>query len=439
MKRHAGRASRAIHFLMEISAIAILASGCTTDTVDTAREPLPVSGALVASSPECKTDVVGLGPELPSDQDCLTWEYDGEGTLRIVHANAGLNCCPGTIRADVEIDGSEIVITPDEGEDGSPCRCLCLYDLVYELSGISAEEYTITVVEQYLPEGAAILAVTVDLSLIPEGSYCVERGTYPWGSEYRGTDPAGAVSARAVCKELGEYAGMIPPQDDPALTCVFGRYIHDEAGGTLVLDHTNAAFNCCVDAIDADFTFGTGIIEIAEREVPEGGYCDCICLYDVHYNLYNIETGEYAIRIVEPYLGGRDPIEFTVELTAETDYFVRCFPRDFYPWNAGAGEDEDRLILQRLFDAIVAYIGTPYCGDCEQCRAVGYGAKPCGGPWGYLIYSSATLDEAVLEGLVAAHRSFEAYMNEKYGYASTCDVPPVPTPECFDGVCRAAR
>lgn len=439
MNRSADRSRRVSLALAAASAAALLASGCATETLDTGRTPRPATGALVSCSEECKTGAAGLGPALPSDQDCLTWEYDGEGTLRIVHVNAGLNCCPGTIRADIEIEGSNIVITPDEGEDGIPCRCLCLYDLVYEIEGIAPEEYTITVVEEYLAEGAEILAVTVDLSLEPQGSWCVQRGTYPWGVEYRGTGPAGTVSSPGVCKELATESEFPPPNDDPALTCVYGWYRHDgTTGGTLTLSHTNAAFNCCVDAIDADFFFGTGVIEITEREVPEGGYCDCVCLYDVRYTLYNIEPGEYTLRFIEPYAHG-DPLEFTVELTPPTDTFVRCVPRDVYPWNAGASEDEDREILERLYAAIVDYIGTPYCDDCEQCRAIGYGAKPCGGPWGYLIYSSATLDETVLGGLVAAHRSFEAYMNDKYGYASTCDVPPVPAPECFEGVCRAAR
>jgi len=438
MKKH-DRALRYVSFVsILVSAAILLIPGCTVDTVDTDRNPLPVSGALVASSPDCKTSIVGLGLEVPSNQDCLTWEYDGEGTLRIVHVNAGLNCCPGTIRADIDIEGNEIVITPSEGEDMIPCRCLCLYDLVYEISGVTAEEYTITVIEEYLPEGAEILAVTIDLSLEPQGSRCVQRGTYPWGQEYTGAGPAGTVSSDGVCKEFHTVEESLPPADDPAFTCIYGWYQLDGSAGTLTLQHTNAAFNCCVDALTADFAFGEGLIEITEREIPEGGLCDCICLYDVNYVIFNIDPGTYTIRFVEPYLHGGDPLEFSVELT-ENGSFVHCVPRDVYPWNAGASEDGDREILDRLFDAIISYIGTPYCDDCEQCRVIGYGAKPCGGPWGYLIYSSATLDEAVLEGLIAAHRSFESYMNAKYGYTSTCDVPPVPAVTCFGGECRAVR
>lgn len=437
MKRSGLHSARVSSIFIMICAVALLPSGCSVDSVDTGRPPASSGGELVSAT-GCKSEAYGL-LDLPADRDCILWDYDGEGTLRVTHINAGLNCCPGTIQADIDVDGNAITIAEREGDDSEPCRCLCLYDLFYEFTGIAAEECTISFVEQYLGEGAEPLTVTVDLSLEPQGSHCVQRDDYPWGLEYTGTDPVGMVSSRGVCKEFRVNTEFLPPNQDPALTCVYGSYTYDGSGGTLVLAHTNAGFNCCVDAIDAEFFFGTGIIEITEREIPEGGYCDCICLYDVTFTLFNIDPGEYTIRIVEPYLPpDRDPLQFTVELT-ETGSFARCFTRDFYPWNAGASEDEDRLILDRLFAAIVEYIGTPYCADCEECRVIGYGAKPCGGPWGYLIYSTATLDTAVLQGLVSAHRSFESYMNAKYGYSSTCDVPPIPAVTCFGGMCRAVQ
>jgi hypothetical protein len=57
----------------------------------------------------------------------------------------------------------------------------------------------------------------------------------------------------------------------------------------------------------------------------------------------------------------------------------------------------------------------------------------------YLIYSASTVDEEHLQGLVSEHASYEDYMNMKYGYMSTCDVPVPPILECRDGICGAAR
>ena len=116
-----------------------------------------------------------------------------------------------------------------------------------------------------------------------------------------------------------------------------------------------------------------------------------------------------------------------------------CVHRSTWPWGEASDEERDRARLEELYGEIVAYIGTPECSDAGDCRYVGVGSKPCGGPWHYLVYSAATVDEVHLMGLVAEHAAFEDYMNARYGYASTCDVPPVPTLECRDGICVDAN
>ena len=418
----------------------LLLPACLEETTAPPKGPAQPAGALVATT-ECKTAAPGLGPAYPANRDCIVWEHDGNGTLNITHVNAGLNCCPGTIRAEIEIADNEIVIAAGEGDDSDPCRCLCLYDLAYELTGIAAGRWTIVIVEQYLPEGAEILALTVDLSLEPSGSHCVVRETYPWGLGYAGTEPVGSVEARLVCKDFPadfqDVDPALPSCTDPSSACVLLHYDADRH--RLSLKHSNAGFNCCVDTLAADFVFGPGMIEITEREQPPGGYCDCACLYDVGFTILHLEPGRYTIRIVEPYLPpGNDTLEFTIDLTA-TRRYVHCVRRSGYPWGAGSDEKQDRMILRRMYEAIVACIGTPYCREGADCRSVAVGAKPCGGPWEYLIYSAATLDEETLFEFVARHEEFERYMNERYGYVSTCDIPPVPVTECFEEICRAAR
>lgn len=137
------------------------------------------SGSLVGWS-GCKSWSKNTPPDSAQpDQDCIYWQYDGESVLQLLHANAGANCCPDDIIAEISISGAEIVIEEQEVLT-HPCYCLCLFDVDYEIVGISPGEYTITILGLYL-DGMEPLQVTIDLVANPTGYYCIERTVYPWG------------------------------------------------------------------------------------------------------------------------------------------------------------------------------------------------------------------------------------------------------------------
>ncbi len=408
--------------------------GCGSDT----SGPEDVGGGVMrgslVSATSCK-DPEFLGTDAaPADLDCINWDYGSSGDLSIIHVNAGLNCCPGRIQADIMIRGDSILVKEDEGEDSYPCRCLCLYDLEYEFTGIDEGTYTVIFIEENLPDGDKPLAVTVDLAAEPEGSLCLPRTNYPWGQEYHATEPTGVLESSSSCSgdRLGDF-----PADQSCVTLTY-----DLAGEHLSIGHHNTALNCCIDSfnVTASYSFGADTIVIEEKEYPEWGLCDCICLHDVSHEIYNLEPGVYTFKFIEHYLPpGEDVLEFTVdleEIAVGSPGYVFCLERQFYPWGMSE-EERDKMILQGMYEDIVDYIGTPECEWEMDCRVIGVGSKPCGGPWHYLVYSASTLDESVLFDLVAEHAAFEDYMNRKYHYISTCDVPPVPETECVGGVCRA--
>jgi hypothetical protein len=414
--------------------VLLLPAGCGDEITPTEGDPpTEVTGTLVHTT-GCKENIYGLAA--PTVLDCVSWDWDGSGTLALVHVNAALNCCPGTIVGLVDIDGGNITIEETEGDDAIMCHCLCLYDITYEISGIEGEEITITIVEQYLPEGAEVLAVTIDLAEEPEGSRCLQRTSYPWGAGFSGEEPAGTIDDYSGCKELtGTTESTLPFSADSSCIVVYTM----PADSSLRIFHINTAYNCCVDALDGGFEFGEGTITITGREHPPGGLCDCICLYDVSYTIHNLDPGPWTITFVEPYLPpGQEQLEITVDLS-QAGSWTQCVHREGYPWGVTTSEEDDRAKLKELADAIIAYIGTPYCSGSDDCRYIGVGSKPCGGPWSYLIYSASTVDIDHLETLVRIHASFEEYMNIKYGYASTCDVPIPPLLECHDGICQAVR
>jgi len=123
----------------------------------------------------------GAADSIPADQDCIVYQYDGEGVLLLEHVNAGFNCCPDEILADVNLQGNVITITEDESlEPGGGCDCLCLFDLDYRIDNLPPGEYTIRVYGMYLL-GAEIIEFNADLGSSPSGTHCVHRDFYPWG------------------------------------------------------------------------------------------------------------------------------------------------------------------------------------------------------------------------------------------------------------------
>jgi hypothetical protein len=123
--------------------------------------------------------------------------------------------------------------------------------------------------------------------------------------------------------------------------------------------------------------------------------------------------------------GGRKPLVFL--LFVVTALFL----------GAGCGDDEadDIARLEKMEKEITALIGEAACGDSTDCRYIAFGAKPCGGPWRYLVYSAAALDTVELAFRVAAYNELNRDLNRRYGWMSDCSVPEPPNPGCRGGKC----
>ena len=124
------------------------------------------TGGVTAFS-ECKAfngdrsvngrDISGL----PEDKAGVEYEYD-IALLRLTHVNAGFNCCPGELSADIIVRDATIEIHEQQEKNG--CRCDCLYDIEFEIWGLVPGEYTIKIVEPLLPPGNEEITFAVDLS-----------------------------------------------------------------------------------------------------------------------------------------------------------------------------------------------------------------------------------------------------------------------------------
>ena len=75
------------------------------------------------------------------------------------------------------------------------------------------------------------------------------------------------------------------------------------------------------------------------------------------------------------------------------------------PFASAAAQDSAALAA-----VIRDLIGTPTCSSDDQCRSLPYGAKACGGPQGYVAWSTLVSDESALK---AAGERFAARRREE--------------------------
>jgi hypothetical protein len=95
----------------------------------------------------------------------------------------------------------------------------------------------------------------------------------------------------------------------------------------------------------------------------------------------------------------------------------------------------DRSSLDARYKAVTDMIALPVCSTSLQCSSVAVGARACGGPQRYLVYSRVNVNEQELRRLTGDLFAFEREYNTRNGIFSVCIVPPPPAPGCVDGMC----
>ncbi|MEJ2722956.1 MAG: hypothetical protein P8181_17740, partial [bacterium] len=185
---------------------ALSLSGCgDSNTTGTSPISLTPSGSLVDFA-GCKQFGDGPPDIEPVIADCIFYRYDGVGVLNVTHVNAGFNCCPGELIASVDVANRIITIT--EGESEAGCRCLCLYDVEYEVVDLVPGTYTIRFIEVYTEENDEVLECTVDLTSAPSGLQCLERNHYPWDAGVPNGEPVGALVGATDCKDFSPAGAL---------------------------------------------------------------------------------------------------------------------------------------------------------------------------------------------------------------------------------------
>ncbi|MDO7172249.1 hypothetical protein [Mariniflexile sp. AS56] len=105
--------------------------------------------------------------------------------------------------------------------------------------------------------------------------------------------------------------------------------------------------------------------------------------------------------------------------------------------DAVSTQETEQQDLNMSKKAIEDLASTSICNDTFTCKYMALGSKPCGGPWGYLVYSSSINFEK-LENMVAIYNKNEADFNKKWGIISDCAFATPPTSlKCENNICLA--
>jgi len=100
-------------------------------------------------------------------------------------------------------------------------------------------------------------------------------------------------------------------------------------------------------------------------------------------------------------------------------------------------QDSDLKALTNLGNEINVLVESSVCTDETECASIAFGIKPCGGPWGYLVYSNS-IDTDELIAKVERFNQMQNTYNLRYNITSDCSVVlPPDALICEDNKCKA--
>ncbi|WP_052354163.1 hypothetical protein [Flectobacillus major] len=116
--------------------------------------------------------------------------------------------------------------------------------------------------------------------------------------------------------------------------------------------------------------------------------------------------------------------------------FLWACSKDSGVSNELSGETADNQKLEQLGVDVQDFAKNKACSG-DDCRVIPMGAKACGGPTQYLVYSVSKVDEKLLVAKVQAYTDFQKELNKKYNRMSDCMILSPPVVNCVNGLCTA--
>jgi hypothetical protein len=105
------------------------------------------------------------------------------------------------------------------------------------------------------------------------------------------------------------------------------------------------------------------------------------------------------------------------------------------PACAAFGGDKEEA--ERLRRQITALIGEAPCNNLVNCRILGLGARPCGGPEEYVAYSTWMRRDQI-QIRAQEYNFLREELLSREAVAGTCEALPEPRAACVSGRCVVA-
>lgn len=141
----------------------------------------------------------------------------------------------------------------------------------------------------------------------------------------------GQLVSHSSCKSSLKSTPEVDTSPD-SLSCI--EYTFNNETKTLIINHTNAAFNCCPDSLYCTVTVKGDTLLIQEFE--QSSLCSCNCLYDLTIEVDSLDVKAYHMVFIEPYV--RDEAQLIVDMDLTQSYHgTYCITRKFYPWGMESG------------------------------------------------------------------------------------------------------
>jgi len=134
----------------------------------------------------------------------------------------------------------------------------------------------------------------------------------------------GSITYQSDCKSFKSSLTFDQEDDE---SCI--EYDYDAKSKILILKHINTGFNCCPEEITTEVKLIENTIQVFENE--KEALCGCNCLFDIEIEITGIDSDIYYLKIIEPYCGDQEKLEFEIDLR-ESGSGSYCVERTKYPW-----------------------------------------------------------------------------------------------------------
>jgi hypothetical protein len=94
--------------------------------------------------------------------------------------------------------------------------------------------------------------------------------------------------------------------------------------------------------------------------------------------------------------------------------------------NQNLTQQQESEILSQLFSEIEAMASSEECINASDWTFTAYGSKACGGPMGFIAYST-NIDTTTFLEKIEEHEIAQQAFNEKWAIVSDCSIPAEPS------------